>query len=318
MQPLRSERALNDFDGLVVSSLTKVYRGGSPRRALDRVSFRAPSSGILSFIGRNGAGKTTLVRILATQLLPTSGSAFIDGIDVVAEPKRLRGLIAIVPQEARTVPWMTPTQTILSYLLWRGFGYGEAKEMAVEALSRVGIERHRDVLNRLLSGGTKRKVLVATVLASGAKIIFLDEPTTGLDPISRKEFWGLLTDLGRDHFTILTTHYLEEAEQLSDRICILESGRLVGFGTMEELRSSVRYQYSIQVSSLPTELPSFQGTVTRAADGSTRILTSYDEAANLGRILSSSGTKFSMGPISLDDIFFHFVNSDRERVEVTT
>ncbi|MEM0272624.1 MAG: ABC transporter ATP-binding protein, partial [Thermoprotei archaeon] len=149
---------------LIVSGLTKVYKQGD-RRALDDVSFDIPAEGIFSLIGRNGAGKTTLVRILSTQLLPTSGRAEIDGLDVVRDAKTLRSRIAIVPQEARTVPWMTPKQTVVSYLMWRGYSYSEAGELAVEALAKLGIEEQRDVLTRNLSGGTKRKVLVATVLA---------------------------------------------------------------------------------------------------------------------------------------------------------
>ncbi len=231
--------------------LTKIY-GKSKNKALDSVSFSVPSNGMFVLIGRNGSGKTTLVRILATELEPTSGIANINGIDVVNEPQKLREKIAIVPQEARPIPWMTPMQTVLSYLLWRGFNYAEAKEKASESLEKLGLTESSNTLNRMLSGGMKRKVLVATVLSSEAEIIFLDEPTTGLDPISRREFWEILREIGKERFTFLTTHYLEEAEQLADQIGVLDSGRLIRLGTLEDLRKGVDYNYSMKLLSAPT------------------------------------------------------------------
>jgi ABC-2 type transport system ATP-binding protein len=238
------------LDELVTESLTKSYGGST--KALDEVSFSAPSSGIFALIGRNGAGKTTLVRILATELAPSSGSASINGIDVVKDDKKLRERIAIVPQEARTISWMTPKQSAMAYLMWRGFVHSEAKKRAEESLARLKLEKFEDTLNRKLSGGTKRKVLAAMVLASEADIIFLDEPTTGLDPISRKDFWEILRELARDRFIFLTTHYLEEAEQLADTLGILGWGRLVAVGAVPSIRGMTRYQYSVK---LPANSP---------------------------------------------------------------
>jgi ABC-2 type transport system ATP-binding protein len=295
---------------LVSEKLTKVYSGARFKRALDEIDMDIPMRGILAFIGRNGAGKTTLVRILATQLEPTSGLARIDGLDVMNDAKELRNRIAIVPQEARTVAWMSPKQTVLSYLMWRGYDYSKAKEMAVEALAKVGVEQYMDRLNRTLSGGTKRKVLVATALASEADIVFLDEPTTGLDPISRKELWNYLVNLGKERFTILTTHYLEEAEQLADRICILDKGRLVGSGTLQELRGMVKYQYSIRVQKEIQLLVTANGELARSRDGSVQLLTTEDEAFRLSRNLFESGQRFSISPVTLDDIFFYLANKD--------
>lgn len=279
--------------------------------ALDSLSFSAPATGIFVLIGRNGSGKTTLVRILSTELMPTSGSASIDGMDVVVDAESLREKIAIVPQEARAVPWMTPKQTVLSYLLWRGFTYGEARQRALDTLAKVGLTRQADSLNRTLSGGMKRKVLVATVLASEAEIIFLDEPTTGLDPISRKEFWELLKEIGKERFTFLTTHYLEEAEELSDRIGILEKGTMVGAGTLEELRQKVSYNYSMKIPiSGTTAIPHVKNGEIITAKGSYRIFTSEDEAFNISRELSKRSARFTIAPISLDDIFTFLVNRD--------
>ncbi len=287
--------------------LTKVYGDAAGKKALDSVNLTVPSQGILSLIGMNGAGKTTLVRILATQLSPTSGVAQIDGIDVVKEPKKLREKIATVPQEARPVPWMTPIQTVVSYLMWRGVGYGEARKRGLEALARVGLEERVMKLNRRLSGGQRRKVLVATVLAADAEITFLDEPTTGLDPVSRRELWKSLQALAKDRFLVLTTHYLEEAEQLANTIGILDKGKLVGVGTLDYLRSFVKYQYSIRAPSAVDDLSVEGGTVTTGHDGQIQVLTSEQEAYRISRQLLEKGVRFSVDRISLDDVFFHLV-----------
>jgi ABC-2 type transport system ATP-binding protein len=305
-----SERMLVEaIQRVECDGLTKIY-GNSTTKALDSVDFSLPSRGIFVLIGRNGSGKTTLVRILATELEPTSGSATINGIDVVREATRLRERIAIVPQEARPIPWMTPMQTVASYLLWRGFDYGEAKRKARQTLERLGLAESCNYLNRKLSGGMRRKVMVATVLASEAEVIFLDEPTTGLDPISRREFWEILREMGTERFTFLTTHYLEEAEQLSDQIGILDRGNLIRIGTLEELRKSVNYSYSLKLLSKPAPpLPELQkGEVVTGTDGYVRILTVEEEAFMISRELAKGGFKFTINPISLDDIFFYLAS----------
>jgi len=284
---------------LLCESLTKVYGDSKGKKALDSVTFEVPSHGIFSLIGMNGAGKTTLVRILATQLAPTAGRATINGLDVMSDAKKIREHIACIPQEARTIPWMTPKQTVLSYLLWRGVGYSEAGRKATEALAEVGLDAQMNLLNRRLSGGTKRKALVATVLSSDADIIFLDEPTTGLDPISRQELWTSLARLAEHRFLILTTHYLEEAERLADFIGILHHGRLVGLGTLDQLRSTLKYQYSLMVTS-DAELPVMRGgLVTKARTGQTQILTDESEAYEISKLLLEKGVKFSMSKVSL-------------------
>ncbi len=285
--------------------LTKVYQ--DHQKALDSVSFTVETNGIFGLIGRNGAGKTTLIRILATELEPTAGTATINGIDILKQADRLREKIAIVPQEARAIRWMTPKQTVMSYLLWRGYPYKDAKRLADESLAKLGLQQYADVLNSRLSGGTKRKVLIATVTASEAEVIFLDEPTTGLDPISRRELWEILRDLGKNRFIFLTTHYLEEAEQLADRIGILKDGKLVSIGTLSELRRSSTYQYSIKLPPKVQVPPLKDAQVTIGTSGYTQIMTNEGEAFRLARVLSEQGVKFSITPVTLDDIFFHLV-----------
>ncbi|NLF87420.1 ABC transporter ATP-binding protein [Candidatus Bathyarchaeota archaeon] len=290
--------------------LTKVY--DDQRIALDNVTLSVDTKGIFGLIGRNGAGKTTLIRMLATELEPTSGMAGINGMDIMKNTDKLREKIAIVPQEARTIRWMTPKQTVFSYLLWRGYPYKEANRLAAESLAKLGLDQYANMLNARLSGGTKRKVLIATVTASEAEIIFLDEPTTGLDPISRHELWDILCELGKTRFIFLTTHYLEEAEQLADQIGILKEGKLVSIGTLSELRRSCPFQYSIKLPP-KTAVPSTNDAeVTVSASGYTQILTHEAEAFRIARLLSEQGAKFSITPITLDDIFFQLVGNKAE------
>jgi len=290
---------------LECSGLTKVYE--DHRKALENVTFTVDTNGIFGLIGRNGAGKTTLIRILATELQPTSGSASINGFDVITQESKLREKIAIVPQEARAIRWMTPKQTVFSYLLWRGYNYNDAKRLADESLAKLGLEQYANVLTSRLSGGTKRKVLLATVTASEADVIFLDEPTTGLDPISRRELWEILRVLGKERFIFLTTHYLEEAEQLADKIGILKDGKLVSFGTLSELRKTARYQYSIKLPP-KVQIPQLKdGEVTTDKSGVTQVMTNEDEAFGLARAFAEQGVKFSITPVTLDDIFFYLV-----------
>jgi ABC-2 type transport system ATP-binding protein len=295
---------------LECKELTKIYP--DHRKALDNVSFSVETSGIFGLIGRNGAGKTTLIRILSTELEPTSGTASINGFDLLADTDKLREKIAIVPQEARAIRWMTPKQTVMSYLLWRGYPYKQANQLAVESLKKLKIEQYADTLNSRLSGGTKRKVLIATVTSSEAEIIFLDEPTTGLDPISRRELWDILRELGKNRFIFLTTHYLEEAEQLADHIGILNEGKLVSVGTLQDLRKSSQHQYSIKLPP-KTQVPQLKnGEVTVGINGNIQIMTCEDEAFSLARVFSEQGVKFSITLVTLDDIFFHLVGQKAE------
>ena len=290
---------------LECKGLTKVYE--DHRKALENVTFSVETNGIFGLIGRNGAGKTTLIRILATELQPTAGTASINGFDVLKQEGKLRERIAIVPQEARTIRWMTAKQSVMSYLLWRGYTYGDAKRLADESLGKLDLQEYANVLTSRLSGGTKRKVLIAMVMASEAEIIFLDEPTTGLDPISRRELWGILRKLGKERFIFLTTHYLEEAEELADKIGILKDGQLVSVGALSEIRKASKYQYSIKLALNAPIPPLTDGEVTTETHGYTQIMTNENEAFRLAKHLSEQGTRFSINPVTLDDIFFLLV-----------
>ncbi len=297
---------------ITCENLSKTYKDEA-RKALDSVSFSIPDTGIFGLIGRNGAGKTTLVRILATELLPSSGKASINGLDVVTEAEAIRKQIAIVPQEARPIPWMTPRQTVSSYLLWRGFEYKVAKTQADKYLAMLGLDSKAQSLNRMLSGGMKRKLMVATVLASEANIIFLDEPTTGLDPLSRREFWELLKQICRDHFVFLTTHYLEEAEELASTIGILDRGRMRALDSLDGLRAILKCPYSIMVeysSEAERILRDHTSQELYRIGSRLRIFTTEAEAMALSRVFMDRQQKVWMEPVSLEDIFLRFVKEE--------
>ena len=297
------------MEGVICKGLSKTYDRKS--YALKGVSLKFPDRGIIAVIGRNGAGKTTLIRILATELMPTKGTATIGGIDVVKDADAVRNMIAIVPQEARAIPWLTPHQTLMCYLFYRGFGYEEARRRARESLRKLDLLQYENKLNRLLSGGTKRKVLIATVLASEAKVIFLDEPTTGLDPISRMDLWKLLSVLKKEYLIFLTTHYLEEAEYLADKIGIMDEGKLMALGSMEELRDKVGQQYSIRVmqESKPKALA---GVRTTKFEGGHQVMASEKRAFEIASKLIREKARFSTNPVSLEDIFYYIVKRSIE------
>jgi len=294
---------------ITVKNLTKVYENKTV--ALKNISFSIQSNGIFALIGRNGAGKTTLLRILATELLPSSGYAEIDGIDIIKDPWTIRKRISVIPQEARVIPWLTPKQTITSYLMYRGLSISEAKRRAEENLKRLGIESYANKLNRVLSGGLKRKVLVATVISSEADILFLDEPTTGLDPISRNELWEILNEIKKERFIFLTTHYLEEAERLADNLAILEKGELAGMGTMDDLRSKFSRKYSIRILD-NTSISFDYGEMVKGYDNKIQILADEREAELITKELIDKKIKFSYNPISLEDIFYYLVKKPIE------
>ena len=216
----------------------KTYDG--QKWALRGVDLEIGRSRIVTLLGPNGAGKTTFVRIASTELLPTKGDIEVLGIDAIKYPNKVRPLISIIPQEARPINFITAWEAVYSYLLLRGFSRGDARRMARWAMERLSLDQYRDTQLFNLSGGLKRRVLVAMALASNASLIFLDEPTVGLDIISRRSVWDALAELRKSGAAILlTTHYIEEAELLSDEVFIIDAGTIVRRGSPRDLLSLV-------------------------------------------------------------------------------
>ena len=217
-------------------NLVKVYPGGV--RAVDGVSFCIRPGEIFSLLGPNGAGKTTTVKMLATLLKPTEGDAYILGYSVRRQRRMVRRVIGIVPQELTSDDEMTGWDNV--YIQARLYGYppGEARERTRWALEYMGL---LDVAHRkasTYSGGMRRRLEIAMSIVHRPRVLFLDEPTLGLDVQSRRHLWELIRRLRGEGVTILlTTHYMEEAEELSDRVAIIDRGKIIAEGTPEELVS---------------------------------------------------------------------------------
>jgi ABC-2 type transport system ATP-binding protein len=294
--------------------LRKVYPGKSTGpAALEDLTLDIPEGRVYGVIGRNGAGKTTFLRIAATQLELTTGSATVLGHDVATEERSIRARIACVPQESRPLFFLNVEEVVYLYLKLRGIAPTEARARTKDALEQLSLTEFRRRSVSRLSGGVRRRVLCAMVLASDAEILFLDEPTTGLDPIARRQVWEAIRRAIRDRRTILlTTHYLDEAEALSTRLALFERGALVLEGTPEELRSRVRYPYrvTIQGSYPRSELESY-GRVS-AIEGGFLVFARESESRELARMALEKGLRVSMGPVSLEDIFLEVVGKSIE------
>ncbi len=195
---------------------------------------------IYGFLGPNGAGKTTTVRMLTTLLLPTGGRASVAGHDVVDEARQVRSSIGVALQEAALDPLMTGRELIRLQATLQGLPPAAGRERADALLERVDLTSAADRRVGGYSGGMKRRLDLAAALVHEPRVLFLDEPTTGLDPVSRKTIWEEVRALNEDGTTVfLTTQYLEEADQLADHVGIIDSGRIVAEGTPEALKSEV-------------------------------------------------------------------------------
>ncbi len=294
---------------LSAQHVTKVYPGsGGGPPALADLSLDIPTGGIYGLIGRNGAGKTTFVRISATQLALTSGTLTVLGHDVRTEERAIRARIACVPQESRPLYFLTVEEVVHLYLKMRGLPPADARRRTEAALAELSLTEYRRRLVNRLSGGLRRRTLCAMVLASDADVLFLDEPTTGLDPVARREVWQAVRRASREHRTVLlTTHYLDEVEALSGRLALIEQGRLRLEGTPTELRDRVRFPYRVTVrGDVRREALASYGRIA-PIDGGYLVFAREAEARELTRWGLERGLRLSMGPVSLEDIFLEVV-----------
>jgi ABC-2 type transport system ATP-binding protein len=208
--------------------------------AVRGIDLRVEEGEIYGFLGPNGAGKTTTVRMLTTLLLPSGGRASVAGHDVVAEARQVRASIGVALQEAALDPLMTGRELIRLQATLQGLPPAAGRERADGLLDRVGLSGAADRRVGGYSGGMKRRLDLAAALVHEPSVLFLDEPTTGLDPVSRKTIWEEVRTLNEDGTTVfLTTQYLEEADQLADNVGIIDSGRIVAEGTPEALKAEV-------------------------------------------------------------------------------
>ncbi len=203
--------------------------------AVDKLNLEINKGELFSLLGVNGAGKTTAVRMLSCTLTPTEGEAFLNGFSILHDSPRIKELIGVSPQETAVAPSLTVRENIYMMCRIHGFSRRRTEEKVKELSETLSLN---DVLSKRadkLSGGMKRRVSIAMALAGEPEILFLDEPTLGLDVISRSELWEFIERMKGKVTVILTTHYMEEAQKLSDRIGIMKDGKLLFVGTSREL-----------------------------------------------------------------------------------
>lgn len=220
-------------------NLIKTYDKGSVR-ALDGLSLDVAEGTVLSVLGPNGAGKTTTVRILATLLKPDSGSAHVAGIDVIKHPDKVREVIGLSGQYAAVDETLTGWDNLVMFGRLYHLGKQPSIDRAIELLERFSLTESARRPIKTYSGGMRRRLDLAASLIVQPKVLFLDEPTTGLDPRGRMEMWGVIEELVTGGVTVLlTTQYLEEADQLADEIAVIDRGTVIARGTSDALKSQV-------------------------------------------------------------------------------
>jgi ABC-2 type transport system ATP-binding protein len=220
-----------------VQGLVKDY---GDTRALDGVDLEAPQGTVLGVLGPNGAGKTTTVRVLATLLTPDAGVVRVAGLDVVKDAMALRSRIGLAGQYAAVDEALTGTENLVMVGRLYGQRRGSARARAADLLERFALVEAGDRPVKMYSGGMRRRLDLAAALVARPAVLFLDEPTTGLDPRSRLDLWATIEDLVADGTTVLlTTQYLDEADRLADRIAVVDRGRVIADGTADELKDRV-------------------------------------------------------------------------------
>jgi ABC-2 type transport system ATP-binding protein len=285
---------------ITVDKLVKVYPGNVV--ALDGVSFSIDKKGIIGLVGPNGAGKTTLIKILTTLTKPTSGRAEVLGFDVVRDYENVRKRVSLVPQDASPELYLTPYEHVYLYLKSRGLPRSYAKKLTRETLEKLKLWEYRNRVCAKLSGGMRQRVLIASALAVPADIYFLDEPTVGLDPLARRDVWSVLRELSKQSLIFLTTHYMEEAETLSDLVIMINRGKIVEIGTPRELLGQVKYRYKVVVDK-SADLSGINKLTVETDKEKLIYVESNSELTSVIESLLSRGLDFSIKATSLEDLF---------------
>jgi ABC-2 type transport system ATP-binding protein len=221
--------------------IRKSFGGGKTSKlVLDGVDLAVESGSIFALLGPNGAGKTTLVRILATLIRPDAGTATVAGHDLLTDPLGVKGAISLTGQYAAVDDMLTGEENLRMMARLLHLAPRAARDRGTELLAEFGLSDARDRLVKTYSGGMRRRLDLAISMIARPRLLFLDEPTTGLDPRSREQLWETVRSLADDGMSVLlTTQYLEEADQLADRVALLDHGRIVAQGTADELKSSL-------------------------------------------------------------------------------
>jgi ABC-2 type transport system ATP-binding protein len=269
---------------IAIKGLSKTYAGG--KQALTDVSLNIPRGSIFGLLGPNGAGKSTMINILAGMVVKTAGTAAIWGFDIDAHPRNARASIGIVPQEILFDPFFTPLETLEVYAGL--YGVPKDKRRSMELLRAVHLEDKANAMARTLSGGMKRRLLVAKAMVHNPPVLVLDEPTAGVDIQLRQQLWAYVKRLNEAGTTVvLTTHYLEEAQELCDRIAIINHGRLItDLPTGELLAMAQEKAVAVTVDRDLTDLPDavcFEKV--QRKDDRTIVITYSTDKVNAGQVL---------------------------------
>jgi ABC-2 type transport system ATP-binding protein len=300
-------------NAIETSDLVKTFGTTKALAGLD-LAIRAGS--VYGLLGPNGAGKTTAVRVLATLLKPTSGRATVLGHDVVREAAMVRHKVSLTGQYASVDEDLTGHENLVLISRLLGMSWADAKKRAIELLAAFQLSEAGGRQVRTFSGGMRRRIDIAASLVTKPDVLFLDEPTTGLDPRSRNQVWDLVRQIASEGTTVLlTTQYLEEADRLADRLAVIDHGRVIAEGTSRELKASIgsnslhlRLANADQRTEATTQIQGIlQDATVLVVDGALSIKVSdVNVATDVLRALASAQiavAEFSLGPPSLDDVF---------------
>jgi ABC-2 type transport system ATP-binding protein len=302
-------------NAIETNSLVKAFGG---TRALDGVDLAIRAGSVYGLLGPNGAGKTTTIRVLTTLLEPTSGRAIVLGHDVVQKAPLVRSKVSLTGQYASVDEDLTGHENLVLVSRLLGLSWRDARRRATELLGAFGLEDAAGRQVRTYSGGMRRRIDIAASLVTRPEILFLDEPTTGLDPRSRNQVWDLVRQIASDGTTVLlTTQYLDEADRLAERLAVIDHGRVIAEGTSRDLKSSIGNNTLHFHLANPAQRAEAQTIVSRvlgdgalpATDPSAFSIKVSDGAAAAELLGALSRAKipvadFSLGAPSLDDVFF--------------
>jgi len=292
--------------------------------AVAGVSFQVQPGEVFGLLGPNGAGKSTLIRMLTTLLLPSGGSAKVGGFDVAKDADGVRRTIGVIPQAMTSDTELSVEENLIIFSKLYGVPRAKRKALIDELLAAVGLTEWRDKQVMYLSGGMRRRVEIARGLVHEPRIFFLDEPTTGLDPVSRVAVWEMIQKVKRerDLTVLLTTHYMDEADKLCDRIAIVDHGKLVALDSPLKLKASIPSQNAIEVSfsSVPEgwsdrikALPHVQSVTND--DHIFRIATANGPATTMALVAATEAIGLTVQSLAvksttLDDVFVHYTGRD--------
>jgi ABC-2 type transport system ATP-binding protein len=308
---------MSALSAIDVRALTKRF---GTFTAVDAVSFAVPEGEIFGLLGPNGAGKSTLVRMLTTLLRPSEGSALVGGHDVVAQADGVRRIIGVIPQAMTSDLELTPAENLLIFAKLYGVPPARRRTLIAELLAAVELTAWADKPVKVLSGGMRRRVEIARGLVHEPRILFLDEPTTGLDPVSRAAVWEMLQRIktARDLTVLVTTHYMDEADRLCDRVAIVDHGRLVALDSPLNLKAAIPGENILEVSftGAPTSwharLEALPGSTRVTGDGQVfRIVSERGPDTTTALLAAAAAAHVTVKSLAvqsttLDDVFVHY------------